>query len=322
MARYLRKTFQVKNLVAVAALLLSSHALADSGLSCKILKESERRLDLKVGARQISVVGWDHIPAITGYLYSVGNAINHAAMNFEEKGDCEWAALILKEPLRNLSADVQASQVTQDVLNEIQHAAKIETLGVEYSPEESRESLETIEHALAPLKGLDQKCHSEPGLLGSISQIQSLFRGPWGVFSRSFDPPIPIVGMESFDLRQKAAPVNAELRTALAEIGQSFFTEAIGKRIMSMGAAKESGLDVSQAQIDGVVVEAAPNDEPTAKKVRRFVTAYLQERELVHLRDQFIVDALLKTPGNVTLIIGWGHSGDLARQLKARAGCD
>jgi hypothetical protein len=300
---------------------MALNAHGESNLKCKTQNLSDHRVDLIIGSRKISLVGWDHPSAINGYLFGIRSTIQDATANGSE-GNCQHAGEIIANAVDKFSDELRVSQTAQNFLKEIQSVTQIQLIGTEQGENEAIQYQLYVEATLMPLNDLDQQCNSNSSLLIATHKIRDLLRGPWGAFSRSLNPPIPVVGMENSELREQAAKINDEMHAASNDLDRSLFSPPIISRIIQMGNTKADGIDIASSQIDELVTEMAPNDESTSKKIRRFLKAFLEEKRLVHLRDQYIVDTLLHTTGNVALIIGWGHNQDVANQLKTRSGCN
>jgi hypothetical protein len=305
----------IKLLVTLSAFIIFSFGFsrqASAQSFCQranINKESNHsRVDLFVGGRRVIILGWRHLESNMKIQNAMGILIQSAAKAAEKK-DCASAGTALKNLLSVRREQLESGLSLLDRLKSVQVDTHVDTLGVEFSPEEwpSHEKAKTSQAmaVLAPLTNCRQE--TEP----LVKQAALLMPGPEFLIQNSEMKFPSVKPLEDERLRRKSAEIAQEIERL-----PPLSTHDLKPAVQAIFKKLENHLPLQQSEVDLAFKDQGPNEAGVLAK--KYFDAFKRLDGLIPIRDEHMAETILRAKGNFVVVVGSAHAEDLATQIQRK----
>ena len=177
--------------------LVSAVSIAEAQ-QCSVQFVGEHDAKIKVGKRNITVLGWEHLDEEDTRVLAEGYKSAVSAM---QMGDCASAKAALADAIQKQNRDLISAQNIYKKLSEINKTKPFSILGVELAPSEMRNNLYQQQGIERNLSFMEMRCPGQ--LTESIAAFRLMIPGPEYLFANQSQSSIELKPLE--DEEAKAA---------------------------------------------------------------------------------------------------------------------
>lgn len=292
-------------LLSIAVFLSIMQAQAET---CSANRVNNYTAVVQSGTNVVSIIGWAHLDddEMSRFKAKLNEALTAARAR-----DCAKTNQKLNEIFADFADPLKMQNYVVTMLDAIQTVAPIETLGVELTPFELRQSLNQLKTSGAKFDEIHAACES----MAHGKEIRELLEGPEVTFASGHGGLSILLPLED----EKAKAENAESfrekipfndRDPRIDKSSKKALEELWSLILSQKRPKDSLFDRG-------VAFAKSREEYTRLKADLKTTYDILFRRIhgAYVRNTFIARNALEAKKSMAIVVGYNHVEDLANQL-------
>lgn len=274
-------------------------------------KDSSSRVDLTVGTRKISLLGWKHPNPRHNAIEETMDLVHRSSAGENEK-NCFKSATALKELLVHPGWHPDSANELLEEMRTVNKEFRVDIVGLERTKAGLSDVKRFHEYMGIILSEAGKAC---PENLIFTQKATMLYPGPEFLFAREFESTVKIEPLEDAKARAEAFAAEKvlsslkpftfdELKPNSAELLSRLF-----KKIALMQP-------VSKEEINAVLESERPGK--LADRMRRTIDANINWYAQIPLRNEKIADRILAGKGNYVVVLGNLHIAQLAERIQSR----
>lgn len=302
-------------LLASTSVLIFS-AGAEAAAACQ-MKKSKRfgghpRIDLQVGDRKITILGWAHISPSEKHNKKVVSYLQ-SAFDAAKKKDCATAAENLTSLwLSEQTAFSEAKELLRD-LRSVDREIGPTAMAVEYSPEMWAPRSKAVNSNANVIEYVVQQCPEETQNMAE--NVAVIYPGPEFIYELSRAGTLNVVPVEDESVRAGTLKFIDEL-FRLPELSLLMLNPKSRELTGALLSTIKDGMPFDDKDADAAI--QAQGDNATGKLLAQTLKLYQSIIANNPRRNSKMADKILAGDGNYVYPVGASHVDDLGKQIYDR----
>ncbi len=291
----------IKDFVTFGLVLITS--VYAVGATCNTKKISEREILIEMGEKKILVLGWRHVDPSGSTQDDILSLFNQA----NAVKTCGEFSKIMENALKIYSSNYAEGARVLKTLDQFNSLYGIDFIGDEQDPEDSRlqaqalktyDSIFDIRLKFCPLSEL-------------VSRVRLILPGPRMVFLQQ-NPKVQLIGLEDAALKQKASDIMSQ---EMPSIDFAKLSPEILDLLSNIQNDIVSNTIIQDSKIETVYKLALKDAPDAAEDILFSLKQYQEFIQTSFDRSIAMANNAAALQGNVAIVVGEAHSGQIAEQI-------